>query len=270
MKAYVLWVYAVVCTLVLGVRLILQFMGIDHTTGFYLAGSGLPTAFYILLAASVAALLFWPAYTRQKDYPTDTRLVCGVQIFMGFVVEVVAFNGIIQMLFGQQGTLPVLELASQLLSVAAGLSFVFSGFSGLAGNSKQESGLAGALLPVVWMCVLLLSTFMGYSLIATISDNLLHVLALTAALIFFTSRAKLMLGGAKPTTYARTVATGLLASLLCFVLAIPRIAVGMSGVTFSWGPAVEQGFVVLAIGIYALVVAIRLAFYKQPAQAEAL
>lgn len=260
----------VICYILLTVggvllRIALQLWSIDMNTGFYSQVDGMVMAFNLLLAVAVVLLLLLPLLKKPTAGLFSGTMASATKVFLGFVIEVVAFTDIVEVFLGGgvSSAIPILSVAATALSIVAGLIFVFEGFYGLSGQAPRQPALFAAALPPVWMTVMTLSTFMSYKLTVEISDNMLHILSMVAMLLFMMASAKLDVGVEGTRDRYMALATGMLGSLFCFLLAVPRLVAGSLGATFTGGPSTAGSLVVFALGIYALVMIIPLLRTKQ-------
>lgn len=246
-------------------RIALQLWSIDMNTGFYTQVDGMVVAFNLLLAAAVVLLLLLPLLKKPTAGLSGGTVASGTKVFLGFVVEVVAFTDIVEVFLGggMGGPIPILPIAATVLSIVAGLAFVFEGFYGLSGQEARQPALFTAALPPVWMTIMTLSTFMGYKLTVEISDNMLHILSMVAMLLFIMASSKLSVGVEGTRDRYMALATGMIGSFFCFLLAVPRLVAGSLGATFTEGPGTAGSLVVFALGIYALVMIFPLLRTKQ-------
>lgn len=257
--------FAVLTLVTAGLRFYLKFSLMDPTTGFYLLEGAQPwvTLFNLLLAATVVAVAV--VVLRRKPEPMESGVInCKVAgicaVAAGFFVEVGAitsgFNLVMAAVEGY--SFPVFTLLMDGLSLVAGLVLVCHGFAAVSGNGRFGRSGVIAVVAVVWGLLTMLTTFLSYSVVKAMSDNLLNTLALVCLVVFLLGYFKLTLGFS-PAKSARLAAFGgLLLGYFALVGGAPRLASYFMKNTPMESSAVLQCAVLICLGLMGVAVAFRL------------
>jgi len=220
---------AVLTIITLVVRLVLQFVAIDHSTGFYYANSmGNLCEIVFLALLLVCALQIWLAVRRQSgEFSAEpkqfTREFFVGLMLMGFTAELsylFTFLTEVRGLLGGHG----LYLPSALpafIFVLGGVLLLYQGLLGISG--KQESiDLASASIMALWGAAALVCTYLSHTVVFHVSDNMLHILSIAAMAFFLTNCLKYMMGVEPARSGRRTVFYGLLTFYFGVNLFLPR------------------------------------------------
>lgn len=241
-------------------RVLLKLRFMDLETGFYTHRTGIATVFN---AALLIAVVFLLAANRLRrvggEYPLqkDSR-------FSGLLAMLTGLAIIAYMLLDQhypemeQGYSETLLLARDYvgvgLGILGGLAMIWLGIGRMTG--KVSRGAMGpALLTSLWQVYMLITRFNSYTVLTTISDNLLAVLFMIFASLFLIGQARTIFGLSRKDGRNYTIPTGLCASLTGLVLVVPNyLYMALNGVGM---PAPMLGLwesvYVLLLSLYALV-----------------
>lgn len=122
----------------------------------------------------------------------------------------------------------VLAVLRMVMIVAAGITFCYFGLAFLLRVPPRFPLMTVLILAFV---VRLMSTFVSFTGMSNISENLYDVLMLVMALIFFLFHGKQLCGIRAKKENALMVAVGITAVLLTAISAIPGIVVSLIGTT---------------------------------------
>ena len=190
---------AVACV---ALRVYLKLTAVDPATGFYEGGGIAVTALNLLLLVSVAALVVTGLLTGRKAAARGLRLgVAGRALALLTGLSAAVYGATfaadrfsrIDLSGGSNLKLLLLGLALQFIAfVLAPLgSAAFFLLVGLRGGREGFSTCGWlALCPLVWQIGLLLVTFMSYTAVRSVSDQMLAVLAMVFAAPFLLNHAR--------------------------------------------------------------------------------
>ncbi|MDR2932563.1 MAG: hypothetical protein LBV27_05590 [Oscillospiraceae bacterium] len=209
-------------------RIILRLSLIDPATGFYTATAGIiPTVFNIIFGAALVALLILNRLRRgNNDYPVHRRgrALPILAIAAGLSMLAFAWLGLPDH-FGQSGVrsegwATFVLVFNYAFTTVSGLIMVYAGVHGFV-SEKQPSALL-LIIPPIWQLVLLLSRFNGYFSILYISDNLLIILFMAFATLFYIGHARTLCGFGRKDGRNYVISAGLGTALCGFLSSIPN------------------------------------------------
>ena len=257
--------YSVSLIFCLGARIYLKLTAMDPVTGFYQGAGGLVVAFNAVLGACVVLLyLLYLVRRTDGDYPVlrEDRpvalfaLLCGISmgLFQLEVLEIHIFGGLagLNQGVGLEGITLILSAVFGWFSVIA---FIFIGARGLFFGKGQLRGALLFLVAGVWMMIAMVGSFNRYTTLTTISDNLLAVLFMVFATLFFIGHARTLGGFARKDGRNYVIPSGLAASLCGALLVIPNwVWAAANGTLLLPAPMLGsfESVFVLVTSVYAL------------------
>ena len=261
--------FGLVTLAALALRLVLKLTMIDPETGFYLLeGVGpWPMLFNLLLAAGVVAAVLW--VLRQKPEGgafAPCRVQGGLTVLSGFAAEVWAILQVMEQLSG--GKIQLLTLLVAVISIGAGLYLMNLGVGDAAGRQGRGISAAGASLLILWSVAVMLSIFLSYSVVVTISDHLLTTLTLVSVVIFLVGYTKLRMGMSGRRAGAQTALGGLLGAFFGLSGCLPSLAAGAMGIKELDTPALFQTLLLLALSLWGGAAAVGLLVFRPAARKE--
>lgn len=220
----------VLTAVAVAVRLVLQLVAIDHSTGFYYAtglGRGAEIVFNLFLAA--ALVLIWLAVRGERAHFGEKPRHFGNEFFiglmlMGFTAELsYLFQFLTEMraLFGGHG-LYLPSALPAIIFVLGGVLLLYQGLLGISGKQDSIDLLSAAIL-AIWGAAALVCTYLSHSIVYHVSDNMLHILAVAALAFFLANCLKYMMGTEVATSGRRTVLYGLMTFFFGCTLVLPRL-----------------------------------------------
>ena len=215
-------------------RIALQLMAIDPGTGFYM---GCPQGVLIQNLLFIAGLLlfilltggkrFWQASKGQEKVMGFLLCAGGIALgasslweLAGFMLDLFSWGG---------GLRPTLAI-SRLLALASSGTLIYAGAGLLSGGGFARS-LAVYTLPALWAAIGAVDCFLSSPTIASISDQVLEVLALCMGAFFWLSHARFASGRGISFSSHRGRASGLLFALFVLPLSLGRMAALPAGST---------------------------------------
>lgn len=201
------------------VRIMQMMFVTDSNTGFFKDGyesmGSFMSAGMVVLVAVTGILGFFNDH-RPKDAPPNSFLFATSMLLIGIA-------NLIEPYFGTKppSSIPLMLVALRLLLlVSTGLSFCYLAIT-MFMNKKANFGLL--VVPVVLWIVRLMVTFMSYTGMSNISDNLYDVAMIMATLLFLLMQAKLLCGVKKGKYSYGVLALGLMSVMLIAICILPRI-----------------------------------------------
>lgn len=208
-------------------RILLKLRFMDPETGFYTGSNGIITVYHLgLLAAAV--LLFLVSRLRRPggDYPVryDNRAAGLLALLTGLSVAAYVLLDQPYPLMEQgysQAILQARDYACVALGILAALSLVWIG-AGMLFGSVSRAAMIPALFGGLWQAYMLVTRFNSYTVLTTISDNLLAVLFMVFAALFLVGQARVLFGLSRKDGRNYTIPSGLCASLTGLLLVVPN------------------------------------------------
>ncbi|MCL2857658.1 MAG: hypothetical protein FWE19_08090 [Oscillospiraceae bacterium] len=249
----------------LGARVYLKLTAMDEVTGFYQGADILVLAFNVVLAAGVVLLyLLYLLRRTDNDYPVMREdkavaffaLLCGLSIalYQLEVFDIPIFSGLAELNLGV-GLGGIALMLSGAFGWLSAIAFIFVGARALVAGKGQMRGGLLFLVAGIWMMITLVSSFNRYTTLTTISDNLLVVLFMVFATLFFIGHARTLGGFARKDGRNYAIPSGLIASLCGFLLVIPNWVWAVANGTLNLPAPMLGSFesvFVLITSVYAL------------------
>ncbi len=256
---------ALVCCAVL--RIYLKLSVIDPATGFYENNPMSAFVFHWILGVSCIATMLIGWLSKDKgDVPVLRMGLCERGFLIASGIAALVFSG--SSLFEQVDSLLTFNpnlvgagvLFSLLLSVfgvfcllvapvITGILFVVIGLKGNNGAGSYHGVLL--LLPVLWQTATLLTTFMDYTLMRSVSDQRLAIIMLILMVPFLLANGR-MLGGIDAKKGARQLTIfNLPFSLIAVPLSLGVLIAGFAGKSVEIGLSPFAALFYLCMGLYA-------------------
>ncbi len=265
-KKHLVTAFSVLVAVTLALRLFLQLSEIDQYYGFYYSNPvsdawGLGFLALLLLGTAGIAYVVWRI--KPADAPPallQNRLLALCQIALGLIAEVGAYLtgfNVMMAIFGGY-RVSIADAAISGLTILAGLVLIVLGLSTLSG--KNAGSLFSAIVVVAFMALTLVTTFMYYPIVFNVSDNMLHILTLTAATAFFMYYFKVLVGVGSQKDTVLTAVLGLLTAYFAVTLVIPRwFIIATQGIN-AFVPSVSKDDLLMAaaLGLTGLIAALSL------------
>ena len=204
------------------------FYAVDLTTGFYKEGEPLIPALYAVMAGFffLMILLVLPLRRGVKEEYYKNPFVGIAVLLLGLtgLIEFVLNGGLsLEPFFGFSDFFktnggPLFLILSWGLG---GLTYVYFGIAFLFFRKKKMPFLWVGVFPIVYAIVRLLVTFMHFTTIAGISQNLFEILALTFELVFTLDCMALFAGITKRGSKKRIVLWGMGSALFALLVSVP-------------------------------------------------
>lgn len=260
----------IACT---ALRIYLKLTTIDPATGFYEGNAIVVTAFYLLLIVSVAALFFLRIFVKTPISVSFPKCIKLPAVLTGAAALVACASPLLTRLSALSlptGSLPgiLVGLVSLLLTFAifiaapviTGGLFLWLGARAGAPVGPQDDARPAlplrcngimALAPLFWQTGVLLTSFMAYTAVRSVSDQMLALVSLIFFVPFLLAHAR-VLAGVDPVKGARQlVAFGLPFSLLAISTSCGALAAAATGQSLTVSLSLAQSVFYLFAGIYA-------------------
>lgn len=250
----------IVCILL---RVYLKLSAIDPATGFYTGNLAVSSIFNWITAIACIGLLLMGWFSSNKSHSPRLHKDFGVRVFSVLTgISTFVFIGstfqkqvddLLTLTYGS-------SMISSLLLSAVGIfclivAPVVSGFLfltvGIKGCSKHYHG-ALFLFPILWQTALLLSTFMSYTLMRSVSDQLLMIVSLLFIIPFLLANGRILSGTNAEKGAHQLSMFGLPFALVAVPSSIGILSSAVSGKTVMIGPSVFAAVFYLCIGLYAI------------------
>ena len=231
MKHLKIFIFAALALVsVITIRTIQLLFLTDSKTGFYKDGmEGLGTTLMVILVGIIAItslLIFVFEKVKISTTPSSSPLLGCAALFAGIAnfaepfLNEVSFSAVPNFLVGLR---VIMILASAATLCWFGIAILF--------NTKFHSSLSIVLI-VTWV-VRLMSSFICFTGMSNISENLYDLLMLISTLVFFLFFGKSLCGISKSTTNRKLIAIGFAAVLFTAASSIPcLVAYVASGSAF--------------------------------------
>ncbi|MBO5105504.1 MAG: hypothetical protein J6C29_01250 [Clostridia bacterium] len=225
----------------------------DAKTGFYKEGmEGIGTALMVLLIGVIAVastLVFMFSKQKLSPTPSSSALLGCVALFAGIAniaepfLNEISFSAVPAVLLGLR----------TVMIIASGAVFCWYGIAILFGT-KLHASLC--IIPIITWVIRLMSSFICFTGMSNISENLYDVLMLISTLISLLLFGKAVCKISKSTTNRKLFASGIAAVLFTSVSSLPCIiAYITSDFTFVHIPVdspITGLFMALFIAVYLL------------------
>lgn len=209
---------------VVAIRCIQLMFLIDNKTGFFKTGlEGVGTAltiFLVVIIALSAMMIFLSKKEKIDPIPSPSYLLGGTLILTGLA-------HIIEPLLGAEGlaTVPEILLKLRLIMLpVAGIVFIYFGLSVIL-EKNPRFGLSVFL--VLSLVIRLMTSFISFTGMSNISENMFDVLMLISTLIFILIFGKAICGISRSNSYRRLIAFGVMAVLFTAASSLPSIIVSL-------------------------------------------
>ncbi len=146
-----------------------------------------------------------------------------------------------------------MALLFHLAGAASGFLFLYIGIS-LNGDTRNRpiNGIA-LLLMLLWQTYILLTTFMSYTAIHSVSDQLLTTLMLIFLLPFLLGHGRILSGTSLEKGIRQAAVYGLPFSLLALTESAGTIAAAVAGRSLAISISLPAAIFYLILGVYAAV-----------------
>ena len=194
----ILIIFCLTVVVAIALRTYQLMFAIDYNTGFFIEGSVvviiLQTLLVVSLAVQVLLVLLWKTPTEyrktiRKDYSSlaVTSVVVAIMMFLQAIIGSFYTAMSANPVAGVQAAdiskrFAIEDFVAIGLLVMTGISFLYYAAS-LFRENKKNLGLL-LLFPIIFACFHLMRTFMQYTTIANISDNLFDIITLLCATVF--------------------------------------------------------------------------------------
>lgn len=202
---------------------------VDYSTGFFKSTGVLNIILPVVLVLCVTG--FFAVALTSRQYPKYSPNVKSVP--MGIVSAITAlaigWNAAADLINQEnaefEGSAGLIYSCLGLICV---LAFLFPAVSFFMGNNLVESRPVIMILPVVWMAVRMVLTFLQFTTRANIKESIYDLLMMVFMLLFLLFTAK-FLSGAAENTARLMFASGCSAALFGALATIPRYILAFSG-----------------------------------------
>lgn len=224
LKILIFSAFALISTVVL--RTVQLIFLTDAKTGFFkdgMEGIGTMIMAIIIGVIAVSSLLVF-VFKKENLNPTPSS-----SLFLGCAALFAGIANLTEPFVSQisLNSVPQLLLALRIiLIILTGITFCWFGISILFG-AKFKPALS--IIPIISYVIRLMSSFICFTGMSNISENLYDVLMLITTLIFFLLFGKAVCGLAGSKTYRKLFGCGIAASLFSAASSIPCLIVYFSG-----------------------------------------
>ncbi len=247
--------FAIACT---ALRVYLKLTAIDPATGFYEGGGAAVPALWVLAAAAVVAL----ALLRLRRTPPAVlqpgpccRVFAALAGLSGGLFAAVYFlDRLSQMdlsgglLVGTVGLL--LQMITLVIAPAFTL-YLLLRVAALGGRQGFETNGWIALAPIIWQLGLLLLTFMSYTAVRSVSDQMFTILSMVLSLLFWLAHARWAGNVLRGKGIARMHAYGFPYAVLAISTGAGMVAAFLAGRPVQVGLGLPGALYLLFSGLYA-------------------
>ncbi len=229
-------VFGVFCVITVIFRFALQFLAIDHSTGFYALSSigkiGQIT-YSLLLLVGAGAIWSFSKQTQRSIATAQISMMGSVFIAfmsMGLVMVLThLFSFYVEVSDLLAGYAPyVAGMLPTITGILGGAVFMYMGFMGIVGK-QNRIGLFASVIASLWAAATLLFTYMDYPIVFSISDNMLHVVTMAALTLLLVSLMKAHNGINTAASNKRSLTYAMLTLYFGLNLLLPYTAVLMTG-----------------------------------------
>ena len=251
MKYLKLFLYSALAIISVSVIRCIQLMILtDAKTGFFVDGMeslGIALSVITVVIIAISSVLAL-ASKKTEVYPIPDR-----SIVLGIVSLLAGIANLIEPVFSTNVfyTVPSWLIALRLIAVfLTGLIFCWFGISHILDLNPHYS--LSVIFVIAWI-VRLMSTFISFTGMSNISENLYDVLMLITMLLFFLTHSKALCGIKKKCHTQRILAIGFPAVLCTIASAIPNIAMFFAKGTNAHYPTdnpVTAIFTALYVAVY--------------------
>lgn len=244
-------------------RVYLKLNEIDPATGFYAGNLTASHVFNWITTIGCIGLLLFGWFSSKKSSSPQLHKEFGIRIFsvLTGISTFVYLGSTFQKQVDELLTLTYgSSMISSLLLSAVGIfclivAPVVSGFLfltvGIKGCRKHYHG-ALFLFPILWQTALLLSTFMSYTLMRSVSDQLLMIVSLLLIIPFLLANGRILSRTNSEKGAHQLTMFGLPFALVAVPSSIGILSASVAGKTVEIGPSVFAAVFYLCIGLYAI------------------
>ncbi len=220
---------------------------VEYSNGFYFSGKELIGNLCLVLIALICAGLSFLAF-RMDKISVALPKKDWVLAIASFIVAITLFRE----LFGEN--LPMTMLAGQVLLLKLATAFTAVYFLVIAIKSVMRFKLPPILhiMPIIYAIVKTIFTFINFSSLALISDNVLLLAAYCSLMLFFISYGKLY-NGIKEKGFKKFLATSVATIVLTITASLPNLIINIFGKEPYIHTNTNVLITLLAFGIFAIV-----------------
>lgn len=235
---------------------------VDASTGFTKSdrnSSTFSTLFTIIYLA-IGAFIYYLAYyscrrqpTKAPDYEKAPALPIGIFAFCVYFALNTA-----RAFLNIRETICLIQAIFGILSIICILIYAIY----IRKNKVMPALLA--LTPAIYFIVTAIKVFLNFSKIATITENVIHIIFLCFAIIFFQLNAKIMTGITLRRACRLILPTGLITFMLSCILILPTFIISLIGKSNILHAKLDLfNLSYLLVGIYALIYTLSLYNFKK-------
>lgn len=236
-----------------GLRIYLKLVTIDPATGFYEGNLFPATIFNLLLAAAVISLLVLGYLKKPAEKctgRTSIRVLAALTGVSALLVSGWEILAVIDGIYAMGLSAAMVALLFQLCGAASGIVLLAVALR-LRPDGTCRICPVLLLLPLVWQIYRLLTSFMAYTAIRSVSDQLLVVLTMVLFSPFLLAHGR-VLGGVSPAKGLRQLAAfGLPFSLLAITSSVGEITAFFAGRSVTVAGSLPHAVFYLIAGVYA-------------------
>ena len=216
---------------------------LEPKTGFYKPEYSSTHVLYIIFFICVVIVLaaFGYASRRMPTHPPKVdKPLSIISFFVAISFIVSSGNDLVN-------SLSSMKILSAMFSLLAAIFFVIYGLSGF--SKINVSPVTTLFVIPVWV-FRLISSFISFTGMANITENIYDILMLCANIFFFVIMAKILSGVYVIRNIRHAYPVGLVASLICVICTLPRYFVMLIGDKDILHESTTQDISVLATGIF--------------------
>ena len=231
---------------------------VDYSTGFFTSEGALNIILPVVLVVFVIGCFVMSYTSRQyPQYSPNVKCV-PLGIISAVTALAIGWNSASDLLDQEnaafEGTIGLIYSCIGLICV---LAFLFPAVSFFMGNNLIESRPVIMMLPVFWMGMRMVLTFLEFTTKANINENIYDLLMMVFMLLFLLAAAKFLSGSAGNSSKL-LFAGGCPAALFALLSTVPRYILKLSGnaefsqLTASAVKAYQPNFADLMLGVFAI------------------
>ncbi|WP_312642215.1 hypothetical protein [Hydrogenoanaerobacterium sp.] len=230
-------------------RMVLKLDFIDPQTGFYSTHSILDSAFHLIFAGFLLALLIFSYSGHQKfsqEPLPSMKPASATATILGMAIEFKALTDSYKLFTQLTGGEPfktmdlLLTMVTLLISVVTGVVMIVLAVNMGSDSLKGYSVSAVLVVTVLYQCLMLIERFTSRTSPVTISDDMLEVLMLVFAILFMMAQARIITRINLNKGYRLLEFSGYACALTALVLLIPELfGILIGRLTFEAGRTPE-------------------------------
>ncbi|MEM1484688.1 hypothetical protein V6615_07365 [Oscillospiraceae bacterium PP1C4] len=236
-------------------RIFLKLSAVDSFTGFYEGDTLTVIIFNILLGAAIIAMfalgLLAKPTAHTMNYRLPSRILAMLTGISALVFSSTNLFSQISEFTNFSASLNLASLVFNLIGVASGVVFLNLGFRMHSDSAGYRANGVLLLLPLLWQVYVLLTSFMSYTAIRSVSDQLLATLMLISLVPFLLAHGRILAGADTNRGIRHLVAFGLPFSLLALTTSIGTIAAALAGKPLEIALSFTGAVFYLVTGLYA-------------------